>query len=289
MTFHPEIPNMLQLETQLLESELQPIKTAVMAIGGAEDRVGTRQILHTFFKRAGSTSARIVIIPAASRDPQAIGLIYRSIFEDMGAKVEVLDVQDWHQGEDRLLQKYLDLKDCTGVFMSGGDQLRLCGFLAGTPFLEKLRFQIQQGEIVLAGTSAGAAAIGHCMIAGGSSGRSPGHSLAEMAIGLGIIPEVIVDQHFHNRNRMARLLSAIAACPEKLGIGIDEDTCALFEGDGLIQVLGKGTVTIVDPAQSNYTGQSELGASGPLNICNLRLHILSHGACYNLHKREVQS
>lgn len=126
---------MLQLETQpLKEQELRPIKTAVMAIGGAEDRVGTRQILDTFFRRAGSTSARIVVIPAASRDPQVIGLIYRSIFEGMGAKVEVLDVQEWHQGEERLLQHYLDLQDCTGVFMPGGDQLRLCGFLAGTSF-----------------------------------------------------------------------------------------------------------------------------------------------------------
>lgn len=265
---------------------LQPIKTTIMAIGGAEDRVGTRNILQTFFDQAGSTSAQIVIIPAASRDPEAIGHIYRNIFEEMGAKaVEVLDVRDRQQGEDPLLLSYLE--DCTGVFMSGGDQLRLCSFLAGTPLVERLRVQVQQGQMILAGTSAGAAVIGHYMIAGGGSGESPHRALAEMATGLGIIPEVIVDQHFHNRNRMARLLSAIAAYPEKLGIGIDEDTCALFEGDGLIQVIGKGTVTIVDPGEVNNTRQSELNGQDPLNIYNLRLHILSHGACYDLHKREV--
>ncbi len=287
MTAHLEILNTLHPESQLLQEKmLQPIKTTIMAIGGAEDRVGTRNILQTFFDQAGSTSAQIVIIPAASRDPEAIGHIYRNIFEEMGAKaVEVLDVRDRQQGEDPLLLSYLE--DCTGVFMSGGDQLRLCSFLAGTPLVERLRVQVQQGQMILAGTSAGAAVIGHYMIAGGGSGESPHRALAEMATGLGIIPEVIVDQHFHNRNRMARLLSAIAAYPEKLGIGIDEDTCALFEGDGLIQVIGKGTVTIVDPGEVNNTRQSELNGQDPLNIYNLRLHILSHGACYDLHKREV--
>ena len=278
---------MLQLESQLLEkSRLQPIKTVVMAIGGAEDRIQARQILHTFFNRAGSTEARIMIIPAASRDPETMGRVYRSIFEEMGAKcVEVLDVRDRQQSEDPQL---LDsLENCNGVFMSGGDQLRLCALLANTPFMEKLRLQIHQGRISLAGTSAGAAVIGHHMIAAGGSGESPNPSLVDMSIGLGIIPEVIVDQHFHNRNRMARLISAVAANPRKLGIGIDEDTCAMFEGDGLVQVLGKGTVTIVDPGAVAYSNYAEVGVRDPISICNLRLHILSHGDRYALHQREV--
>jgi len=123
------------------------------------------------------------------------------------------------------------------------------------------------------------------MIAGGGSGESPNRSLVDMTTGLGIIPEVIVDQHFHNRNRMARLMSAIAAYPDRLGIGIDEDTCTLFEGDGTLQVIGKGTVTILDPAELSYTNQEKVGATDPLSIGNLRLHILSHSDRYDLRKR----
>jgi cyanophycinase len=146
---------------------------------------------------------------------------------------------------------------------------------------------VQQGELTLAGTSAGAAVMGHHMIAGGGSGESPNRSLVDMATGLGMIPEVIVDQHFHNRNRMARLMSAVAAHPERLGIGIDEDTCAMFERDGLLQVMGKGTVTIVDPGEMSYTNHTDVGATDPISLHNLRVHILSYGDRYHLHKRSL--
>lgn len=129
--------------------------------------------------------------------------------------------------------------------------------------------------------------MGHHMIAGGGSGESPNRSLVDMATGLGILPEVIVDQHFQNRNRMARLISAIATHPDRLGIGIDEDTCALVEGDGMLQVMGKGTVTIVDPGEVCYTNQQQVGATDPLSMHNLRVHILSYGDRYHLQQRSV--
>jgi len=258
-----------------------------MAIGGAEDRVRVRYILHTFFERAGSTDARIMIIPAASRDPESMGRIYQDIFEDMGAAVDILNVRERQQGKDPLLLRRLE--DCTGVFISGGDQLRLCALLAGTPLMEKLCSLVWQKQLTLAGTSAGAAVIGHHMIAGGGSGEFPNRSLVEMSIGLGIIPEIILDQHFHKRNRMCRLISAVAAHPEKLGVGIDEDTCALFEDDGLLQVIGKGTVTIIDPGKMIPRTQPDVGASDPLSLHNLQLHILSHGDRYSLHQRKVYS
>lgn len=278
-------PAMPQVALESLEEKMpQAVKTAIMVIGGAEDKVHGKEILHSFFLRAGSTDARIAIIPSASREPTVIGERYRSIFEEMGAKTaEVLDIHDRVHCDNPDMQSYIC--DCTGVFMTGGDQLRLCGLLADTPLMEMVRSRAQQGEITLAGTSAGAAVMGYHMIAGGGSGESPNRSLVDLTTGLGIIPEIIVDQHFHNRNRMARLMSAIAVHPEKIGIGVDEDTCALFEGDGVMQVLGKGTVTIVDPGEMSYTNQPQIGATDPLCICNLRLHILSHGNRYDLRKR----
>ncbi|NET33558.1 MAG: cyanophycinase [Cyanothece sp. SIO1E1] len=280
---------MLQLESKFLQHKMpQLAKTAVMVIGGAEDKVNGRQILHSFFDRAGATNAHLVIIPSASREPEAIARRYRTIFTDMGAQnIEVIDIRDRNQSEDPNWRTYLE--NCTGVFMTGGDQLRLCGLLADTPVMEQVRLKAQLGEITLAGTSAGAAVMGEHMIAGGGSGESPNRSLVDLTSGLGIIPEILVDQHFHNRNRMGRLISAIAIHPDKLGIGIDEDTCALFEGDGAFKVIGKGTVTVVDPGESTYTNHPDVGATDPLSIHNLRVHILSDGDCYDFHKRHMVS
>lgn len=278
---------MLQLEAQSLEMRIpQATKTAVMVIGGAEDKVHGREILHTFFSRSGATDAHIAIIPSASREPGIIGARYTSIFGEMGAqKIETLDIREREQCEDPAIRTCLE--NCTGVFLTGGDQLRLCGVLADTSVMEIIRQRVQKGQLTLAGTSAGAAVMGHHMIAGGGSGESPNRSLVDMATGLGILPKVIVDQHFQNRNRMARLISAIAAHPDRLGIGIDEDTCAMVEGDGWLQVMGKGTVTIVDPGDACYTNQADIGANDPISLHNLRLHILSHGDRYHLHQRNV--
>ena len=278
-----ESVNILQLDQSQISQMLPSTKTAILVIGGAEDKVHGREILHTFFTRSGSSEAAIAVIPSASREPTIIGNRYRHIFEEMGARlVKVLDIRDRAQGEEPNFLEYIE--ECTGIFMTGGDQLRLYGLLADTPLIKRVRERVQLGEVTIAGTSAGAAVMGERMIAGGSSGESPNRSLVDMATGLGIIPEIIVDQHFHNRNRMARLLSAVSMYPQHLGVGIDEDTCALFERDGLLQVMGRGTVTLIDAKEMTHTNQSEVGARDPLSLHNLRLNILCHGDRYHLHQ-----
>ena len=129
--------------------------------------------------------------------------------------------------------------------------------------------------------------MGTTMIAGGSSGESPNPDLVDLTRGLGILPEFLVDQHFHNRNRMARLLSAIASCPEKLGIGIDEDTCAAILGDGTFEVLGKGTITVIDCAAMTHTSYPDVHGKSPLCLHNLKVHILSPGDRFNYQTRTV--
>jgi len=281
------IDTMLQLKAQSLEMKTpQATKTAVLVIGGAEDKVHGREILQTFFCRAGSSDAHIAIIPSASREPSIIGARYLSIFAEMGAKkVEILDIRERLQCEEPDIQACLAAS--TGVFLTGGDQLRLCAVLADTPAMEIIRTRVKRGQLTLAGTSAGAAVMGHHMIAGGGSGESPNRALVDMAVGLGILPNVIVDQHFHNRNRMGRLISAIASHPDRIGMGIDEDTCALVEGDGTLQVMGKGTVTIVDPGEVSHTNNPDVGSNEPLSVHNLRLHILSYGDRYHLLERTL--
>ncbi len=278
----------MQLESQALEQDkLCPTKTTIMVIGGAEDKVHGKEILQTFFNRAGGVNAKLAVIPSASREPAAQGGRYRKVFEEMGAvNIKIFDIRERYQGEDPTWLE--SLEDCTGVFMTGGDQLRLCALLADTPLMDNIRSRAIEGKITLAGTSAGAAVMGHHMIAGGGSGSSPNRSLVDLTTGLGILPDLIIDQHFHSRNRMARLLSAIAAHPDKMGIGIDEDTCALFEGDSKIQVMGKGTVTIIDPSQMSYTNATKVSVGDPLSLSNLRVHIMCHGDRYDLHSHTMK-
>ena len=261
----------------------QSTKNAILVIGGAEDKVHGKEILQTFFQRSGGTDALIGIIPCASREPVLMGERYYRLFSDMGAKeIKVIDVRDRSGADDSGYRDFIE--NCTGMFLTGGDQLRLCGLLADTPLMDRIVSRAQKREISLAGTSAGAAVMGHHMISGGSSAESPNHALVDMARGLNIIPGVLIDQHFYNRNRLARLLSAVAGHPELLGIGIDEDTCAIFESDGLIRVIGKGTVTIVDGREMSYSNQAEVSGNEPLSMHNLKLHILAYGDRYDLQK-----
>jgi cyanophycinase len=278
---------MQQLEPLFIEARMTPVSnTSVLVIGGAEDKIHGREILNAFFEASGGPRSRLVILPCASREPVITAERYQLIFGEMGAsEIAVLDIRERSQSEDPVWEKYI--KECTGVFITGGDQVRLCGLIADTPVIDLIRQRAQIGQLALAGTSAGAAIMGEHMIAGGGSGESPNRSLVDMSTGLGIIPEVIVDQHFHNRNRMARLMSAIAMQPDRLGLGIDEDTCAFFGENGIFKVIGKGSVTVVDPVQMIHTNQADIGASDPICLHNLKVHLLVHGDRYDIRYRRL--
>ncbi|MEO1094854.1 MAG: cyanophycinase [Cyanobacteria bacterium J06638_28] len=263
-----------------------PTQYPIMAIGGAEDKVGECTVLTTFFENAGGAQATIGIVPSASQEPSVVGARYHRIFTQMGAaNVQILDIRRPHECDEERWLKLLE--GCTGVFLSGGDQVRLYEFIHNSAFMRAIKERIHMGTLVLAGTSAGAAVMGEKMISGGSSGESPNRSLVDLMDGLGIIPELLVDQHFHNRNRMARLLSAIAANPNKLGIGLDEDTCAAFKQDGTFQVIGKGTVTVIDPRELTHTNYRASDSTSPLSLHDLRVHILSAGDHYDYKHRSV--
>lgn len=278
---------MLEL-TPLLAQQSMAISThyPVMVIGGAEDKVNGCSILTAFFKSAGGKLATIGIIPCASQEPSVVGDRYYQIFRGMGAsQVQILDIRQPRECDE---ERWLNiLANCTGVFVTGGDQLRLRDLLGGSKFMASIQDRIEQGNLVMAGTSAGAAIVGEKMISGGSSGESPNRSLVDLTDGLGIIPELLVDQHFHNRNRMARLMSAIAAHPDKLGIGIDEDTCAAFEDDGTFEVIGKGTITVIDPRDLTHTNYPMASENSPIGLHNLTVHVLSHGDRYHYRHRIV--
>jgi cyanophycinase len=258
----------------------------VMVIGGAEDKVNGCDILTAFFHSAGGKKATIGIIPCASQEPSVVGDRYYQIFKGMGARqVQILDIRQPKEcDESRWLHT---LANCSGIFFTGGDQMRLCDLLGGSKFMAAIQARIKLGDLVFAGTSAGAAIVGERMISGGVSGESPNRSLVDLTDGLGIFPELLVDQHFHNRNRMARLMSAIAANPDKLGIGIDEDTCAAFKDDRTFEVIGKGTITIIDPGKLTHTNYLAASQTSPLSLHNLTVHVLSQGDRYDYQIRAI--
>jgi cyanophycinase len=260
----------------------------VIVIGGAEDKVNGCDILTAFFQSAGGKMATIGIIPCASQEPSVVGDRYYQLFKGMGAKqVQILDIRQPKECDE---SRWLNLlASCTAIFLTGGDQLRLCDLIGGSKFIAMIKERVKLGELVLAGTSAGAAIVGERMISGGISGDSPNRSLVDLTDGLGIFPELLVDQHFHNRNRMARLMSAIAANPDKLGIGIDEDTCAAFRDDRTFEVIGKGTITIIDPGKLTHTNYLDSSQTSPLSLHNLTVHVLSQGDRYDYQNRIITS
>jgi cyanophycinase len=281
--------SLLELQPSIAQRVITiPTHYPIIVIGGAEDKVNERTILKAFWESAGGKKAKIGIIPSASQEPSAVGERYNQIFREMGAlQVQILDIRIPKECDQ---ESWLDiLNNCTGVFITGGDQQRLCDLIGDSKFVELLKQKMRRGELILAGTSAGAAIMGEKMIAAGSSGASPNRSIVDLTNGLSIIPELLVDQHFHNRNRMARLMSAIAAHPDKLGLGIDEDTCAAFENDCTFKVLGKGTITVIDPGELLHTNYLESDDTSPLSLHKLTVHVLSQGDRYNYQLRRVLS
>ena len=256
----------------------------VIPIGGAEERVDNPVILKRFVKLCGGVDARIAIIPTASRLSDT-GSNYVKVFEDLGVTGAFsLDIGSREEAQDDENLEALD--NATGIFMTGGNQLRLSTILGGTPFAQKIR-RLNADGVHVAGTSAGAAIMPQHMIAGGSSGGLPNEQGVTMAPGLGLINKVILDQHFSQRNRLGRLLSAISYNPFASAIGICEDTAAFIGPDGLLEVEGSGSITIVDPTDLSYSSMAEAYEGDSITMLGLKMHMLSSGSSYDLNTREA--
>lgn len=212
----------------------------VMAIGGNEDKRAARtSILAAFVKRAGGEQARIVIVPSASVAPRERAQRYTKIFTRFG----VTDIRAIHPESGVSHEDLAAIHDATGIFVTGGDQVRLMEALRAADCVEPIREAVRNGA-VYAGTSAGASALSARMIAG--STRKKGADVVLYDEGLGLIPNAIIDQHFGQRRRLTRLIHAANAHALK-GIGIDENTAIVWTRDGVVTIEGAGEVTIVDP------------------------------------------
>jgi cyanophycinase len=255
----------------------------VMLIGGAEDKVRERVILTRFIGLAGDRDARVAVICTASSLGPLAGEMYRRVFGELGAgDVQPITAVTRAQANDAGAARIV--RGASGIFLTGGNQLRLSSTIGGTAIAEAILERHNDGAVV-AGTSAGASAMSTHMVAFGASGATPKQRMFQMAAGLGLLPGIIVDQHFEQRNRLGRLLAIIAQNPSLLGIGVDEDTCGVVGPDLVMEVIGKRSVTIIDGAESD-TDAWEVKAYRPLMISNVMLHSLPAGYRFDLRRRQ---
>jgi cyanophycinase len=177
------------------------------------------------------------------------------------------------------------LAEATGVFLTGGNQSRLTQVVGGTRLGDALANAHDRGA-VLAGTSAGASAMASHMVAYGQPGNTPKNRMVQLSAGLGILPGIVIDQHFEQRGRHGRLLALVAQSPSLVGIGLDEDTCAIIYPDQTLQVLGKGAVTIVDGRHVKTDAYRGKGYK-PLMVSGAILHSLPSGYWFDLRSRRL--
>ena len=256
----------------------------VMVIGGAEDKFRDKLILSRFAKFSGGSGGHVVVISTASSLGDEATATYRELLLGLGiGKVTGLRPEEREEADDA--SGLAAMQDASGVFLAGGNQSRLTQVVAGTKLGDAL-FMAHDRGAVLAGTSAGASAMASHMVAYGQPGVTPKNRMAQLSAGLGILQGMVIDQHFEQRGRIGRLLFLVAQSPALLGVGVDEDTCAIVHSDNTLQVFGRGAVTIVDGSQVKtdaYRGK----AYRPLMVSGAILHSLPSGYWFDLRGRHL--
>ena len=254
----------------------------IIPIGG---KLLDDDILARFVALSGGADARIAVIPTASREPD-VGVFYERMFTRIGARrAKALHFEQRIDCDDRDWLDWLDA--ATGIFITGGNQLKLASILGGTPAARMLRARNAAG-IPVAGTSAGAAFLSEHMIAYGDDGPTPRAGMVTMCAGLGLTNRVIVDQHFTQRDRLGRLLTALAYNPFAIGLGVDENTAAFISPEDIVEVQGSGSVTVVDPADLRTSSVAEAHPGEALTVVGVKVHALPAGATFDLNARVAQ-
>jgi cyanophycinase len=255
---------------------------AIVAIGGAEDKMGDREILRHLVVRAGGRDAVIALFPAASQAPREMEHVYRQVFESMGAEVRSVNIRTRADACDANNVELLN--GATAAFFTGGAQGRVVSLIGGTPLAQAVRRAHRSGMLV-AGTSAGASVMCQHMIAQGRSGYAPRRHSVTLAPGLGLTKKLVIDQHFAQRHRIGRLFAAVALNPFLIGVGIDENTAIVLE-EPRMEVIGKGTVTVIDGSRLRHTDIHETPPSAPAAVLGLEVHVLTGGCSFDVHLRE---
>jgi cyanophycinase len=252
-------------------------------IGGAEDKKETCDILREFLRKSGGGKAKLAILTAATDYPEEVGETYTKIFERLGA-AEVWPIHTLTRADAEAQDLIDQVAKATGIFFTGGDQAQLVEVIKDTALDQQVHQQHKAG-IPIAGTSAGAAMMPDIMIIEGESETSPRPNIIETGPGLGFLPGIIIDQHFAQRGRLGRLITALMSEKSSLGLGIDEDTAIVVEGQEF-EVIGSGAVTVVDETETTYNNMDQLLHDELLAVFGAKLHILPQGFRFNMTTRK---
>jgi cyanophycinase len=259
----------------------------LLVIGGAEDKLGKRTVLAEFVRCAGGSDARIAVVPTASSLGPEIIEVYDALFRRLGAS-EVYGVRPEDRAQASSPDLVGELDRATGIFMTGGNQLKLSTVIAGTHFADAIVAARGRG-VTIGGTSAGASIQSSHMVAFGPGGSTPKQRMTQVAAGLGLVENCVIDQHFAQRNRYGRLLMIVSQSPQLLGMGVDEDTGAVIsrtDGAEMLRVVGRGSVTLFDGSQM-VTNAHQAKEHRPILASGVVLHVLPAGSVFDLTARTL--
>ncbi len=261
------------------------VKGNLVIIGGAEDKYGEKTILKHVTLISGGPEARLLVVTTATEKPEEVGNEYRNVFRSVG--VENLDILNIDTREQANSESSVEaFNSATGIFFTGGDQLRITSILGGTKAYEALYNAYLRG-VPIAGTSAGASVMSDTMIVEGRDNDAAKKCTVKMAPGLGFMNGAIIDQHFDQRGRLGRLLCAVAENPMMIGVGIDEDTAICVYPEEYFEVIGTNAVTIIDGSSIKSSNVSELKPDEILAITGVTLHVIPAGYGYDMRKKCV--
>ncbi|HEU4594266.1 MAG TPA: cyanophycinase [Pyrinomonadaceae bacterium] len=253
------------------------------AVGGSEDKEGDCVILKGFVRLAKGAKARIVVMTVATDHPAEAGREYKSVFRRLGVdETEAVDVSAREDaGEPEALEK---IRRATALYFTGGDQLHITSLMGG-PEMQKLIHERHAKGLLIGGTSAGAAMMSNSMIVGGGAEENPRVEAVRIGPGMDLLVGAMIDTHFSQRGRHGRLLTAVAHYPQDLGLGNDENTALVVEGNEF-EVIGEGAVTVMDAGAMSYTNLPYAGECEGLALYNVSVHVLPAGYRFDLGNRE---
>ncbi|WP_146903902.1 cyanophycinase [Adhaeribacter aerolatus] len=269
-------------------------KGILIAIGGKEDKGDKNnpiherneqfiklEILERFTVELKGNNPLIVVIPTASTVPEEVAKDYITVFGKLNCKnVKVADIRS---REDAVKQEYIQLiKEADGVMFTGGDQLRLTSILGGTEFLSFLKHRYLKEPIVIAGTSAGAAAMSSGMIYEGQKDNGMFKGDVRSTSGLEFMKNAAIDTHFIARGRMIRMAHRLASNPGCIGIGLEEDTGIVVKEGQEAEVIGSGLIVLMDARGCTASNIYDIENGEPVTLKNLKIDLLGKGDTFTL-------
>lgn len=274
-------------------------KGYLVSVGGAEDKGTDLEkgiidrnrlsffeigILKNIVSLSNKKEPIVEVITTASMIPMEVFENYFDAFSKLDChKVGHINIRN---REDSNKKEYLErVSNCDIIMFSGGNQLRLSSIFGGTQFLSIIKERYLNEPFVIAGTSAGAMAMSNTMIYEGTASKAHLKGEVKITTGLGFLNGVVIDSHFDKRGRFNRLAQAVAAQPGALGIGLGEDTGVIVSDGNQLEVIGSGSIILIDGRNVEYNNIADISAGQPISIENLIVHILSDGDKFEIMSR----